>query len=197
MDVYYARTTDKVAQLGNPGAGNVIEYQSRNFNNSNEYGFSVYAPLRFFKSWTMNTSIAGYNISYRINDYHLRQSTFYARSHHVVNIKNIFDVDFGADYRSPYVSANKKVADYFSADLGMTKRVWDKKLRLRAYLSDVFNTFREKDLTDYQGTRIDFYQKRQTRTVSLSLSYTFNSGKKFNNKNMEQSNDDEKRRIGN
>ncbi|MNY63136.1 hypothetical protein D3C86_2000550 [compost metagenome] len=53
------------------------------------------------------------------------------------------------------------------------------------------------DLTEFSGTRIDFYQKRPTRTFSLSVNYNFSSGKKFSNKKIEQSNDEEKRRIGN
>jgi hypothetical protein len=196
-DLHYSLTTDKVAQLGNPGAGSVIEYQTRNFDNSYEYGFSLFAPIKFFKWWTMNTSIAANNISFRINDYQIRQSTLYARAQHVVMLKNLFDIDFAVDYRSPYVNANKTIAEVFVADVGLTKRFLNKKLQARIYLSDIFNTFREKDYTDYLGTTIDFYQKRQTQSLSFSLNYNFSSGKKFNNKKIEQSNDEEKRRIGN
>lgn len=48
-DIYFALTTDKIAQLANPVEGNVIEYQSRNFDNSNEYGFSFNAPIKIMK----------------------------------------------------------------------------------------------------------------------------------------------------
>ncbi len=196
-DVYYALTTDKIAQLANPVAGNIIEYQTRNFNTSNEYGFSIYAPVKFTKWWTMRTSLAGYHLKYTLGNYHIDQVTLYVGNQQEMTIKNWFDLDFSVDYRSPYVSANTHIAYQFSTGLGISKRLAAKALQLRFYASDIFNTAREKDYTEYGGTRIDFYQKRPTRTFNFSLNYTFSSGKKFNNKKIEQSNDEEKRRIGN
>ena len=82
--------------------------------------------------------------------------------------------------------------------MGIMKKFLDKKLTLRFYAGDIFNTSREKDITEFSQTRIDFYQKRPTQTFSLSASsYSFSSGKKFSNKNIEQSAEEEKRRIGN
>jgi len=195
-DIYYALTLDKIAQLANP-VGNVIEYQTRNFNNSNEYGFSFNAPIKILKWWTTNSSLAGYNLSYKLNDYRISQTTFYARSSHIFALKNLLDLDAGIDYRSPFVRANTKVSYQLYTDFGASKRLLNKSLMLRFYVSDVFNTAREKDYTAFADTRIDFYQKRPTRNFSLSVSYNFSSGKKFNAKRIEQSNDEEKRRIGN
>lgn len=195
-DIYYALTVDKIAQLATP-IGNVIEYQNRNFNHSNEYGFSFNAPIKIFKWWTSNSSLAGYNLSYELNNYRISQTTFYARTYHTFTVRNLFDLDAGIDYRSPFVRANTKVAYQLYTDFGISKRLLDKSLMLRFYLADVLNTAREKDYTEFANTRIDFYQKRPTQTFSLSISYNFSSGKKFNAKKIEQSNDEEKRRIGN
>ncbi|UKT63048.1 outer membrane beta-barrel family protein [Pedobacter mucosus] len=195
-DIYYAVTLDKIAELANP-VGSVIEYQTRNFNNSNEYGFSFNAPITLFKWWTSNSSIAVYNLSYELYNYRISQTTFYARTSHNFIIKNFLDIDAGIDYRSPFVRANTKIAYQLYTDFGMSKRLLDKSLTLQFRIADVFNTAREKDRTEFEGTRIDFYQKRPTRTFSLSVSYSFSSGKKFDAKRIEQSNDDEKRRIGN
>jgi hypothetical protein len=81
--------------------------------------------------------------------------------------------------------------------MGLSKRLYKKQVLLRLTVSDIFNTAREKDYTEYTNTRIDFYQKRPTRTVGLYASYNFSSGKKFSDKKIEQSNEEEKRRIGN
>ncbi|SFH40066.1 outer membrane beta-barrel protein [Pedobacter insulae] len=195
-DIYYALTLDKIAQLANP-VGNVIEYQTRNFSNSKEYGFSFNAPLKIFKWWTTNTSLAGYNLSYNLTNYRISQTTFYARSYHVFTLKNFLDLDAGLDYRSPFVRANTKIAYQLYTDFGASKKLLNKSLTIRFYVADLLNTAREKDFTEFGDTRIDFYQKRPTRNFSLSVSYNFSSGKKFNAKKIEQSNDEEKRRIGN
>jgi hypothetical protein len=104
---------------------------------------------------------------------------------------------FSSDYRSPYVTSNIRYADYFGTDIGISKRIANKSLLLRTYVSDVFNTNREKEYITFTGITIDFYQKRPTRNFMFYIGYNFSSGKKFNNNRIEQSNEDEKRRIGN
>ncbi|NEU09596.1 TonB-dependent receptor [Flavihumibacter sp. R14] len=196
-DLYYEVTTDKIAQLGSPMADNSIEYQTRNFNNSNGYGISLNAPIKITSWWSTNNSLALYNLSYVINDFRIRQSSLYSRSQHSVIVRNAFNFDTAIDYRSPYVNANRHVAEQFTTDIGFSKRLYQKQVLLRLVVSDIFNTAREKDYTEYTDTRIDFYQKRPTRTVGLYFSYNFRSGKKFSEKRIELSNEEEKRRIEN
>lgn len=196
-DVYYALTTDKIAMLANPASAQTIEYQTRNFNNSYEYGLAINLPIKLFSFWSTYTGLSVYNLSYQLDDFKIKQTTFMGRSQHTFMLKNIVDIDVSVDYRSPNVSANTHNAYWLITDFGLTKRFLKKSLQTRFYISDLFNTAREKDFTEYSGTRIDFYQKRATRTFSLSLSYSFSSGKKFSNKKIEESSEDEKRRIGN
>ena len=122
LEIYYSLTKDKIAELASPGAGNIIEYQTRNFNSSNEYGFSLEAPIKILKWWTSNTSLAGYNLRYTINDYQIHQTTFYIRSQHTILIKNLFDFDVSTGYRSPFVRANTNVAYQFSTNMGNLKK---------------------------------------------------------------------------
>ncbi|WP_285057897.1 outer membrane beta-barrel family protein [Pedobacter ginsengisoli] len=196
-EIYYSLTTDKIAQLASPVSDNIIEYQTRNFSNSYEYGFSVDAPVKVNAWWTVRNGLALYNLAYRLDTFRIRQTSLYLRSAHDFSFKGLFDIDVSLDYTSPYVTANTHHADRFITDIGMSKRLLSKTLQLRLYASDVFNTFREKNYTTYNSTRIDFYQKRPTRTFSLTVSYSFSSGKKFSNKKIELSNEEEKRRLGN
>ena len=85
----------------------------------------------------------------------------------------------------------------FATDAGISRRFANRSLLLRLNVADIFNTAWEKDYTNYEGTSIDFYQKRPARTFSLSITYNFSSGKKFGNKQIEQSDNEEKGRIGN
>lgn len=196
-DVYYAVTTDKIAQLARPVGDNTIEYQTRNFSSSAEYGFSLNAPLKIFSWWNTNNGLVLYNLAYELDDFKIRQTTFYLRTQHTATLKDLFDLDAWMYYKSPFVSANTHVAHQFIADMGISKRFFEKKTRIRFYVSDIFNTAREKDFTEYTNTRIDFYQKRPTQTFNLSLSYSFSAGKKFSNKKLEQGVEEEKGRIGN
>jgi hypothetical protein len=196
-DIYILSTKNVIAELANPVNGDMLEYQTKNFNNSTEYGFSFYAPVKIFSWWSTNNSLSLYNLSYRINDYEINQNSLTVQTSHTFIIKNIAEIDADAAYRSPYVEANSRFSSIYYADLGISKKVLKNKGRVRLYISDIFNTFREKNVTSYKNTQIDFYQKRPTRTFSIGFSYNFSSGKKFSNKKIEQSNTEEKNRIGN
>ncbi|RZL13307.1 MAG: TonB-dependent receptor [Pedobacter sp.] len=196
VDTYLAITTDRIGQLANP-TNKAIEYQPRNFSSSTDYGMNIYAPVKITSSWNTSSSFSLFNSSYRLEDFQIRQTTFNFRTQHYFSFKDIIDLETALDYGSPYVAANTRYAYRLYTDLGVSKRFLDKKLQLRLYAGDLFNTSREKDVTEYSGTRIDFYQKRPTRVYSLSLTYNFSAGKKFSTKQIEQSNEEERRRIGN
>src|SRR5690606_39756489 len=115
----------------------------------------------------------------------------------VCAIKYLGGADVFAFYRAPHLTANPDLADYSSVDIGFTNRLWNNKARLRLNVTDVFNTAREREIAQDPGATVYFYQKRPTRTVGLSFSYTFTSGKTFSNRKIEQSAEEEQKRIGN
>ena len=196
-ELYFSRTNNVIAELASSAGNNVIEYQSRNFTNSTDYGVSLEAPFKVMKGWTVNNSFSLYNLSYRIDSFSINRTSFSLKSIQTIVWNKVIDIDVVADYRSPYVSANSKIPYMFSFDLEFTRRVLKNQGRVRLFLADIFNTLREKETTDYYNTHIDFYQKRPTRMVGVAFTYTFRSGKKFNNKKIDQGNTDEKSRIGN
>jgi hypothetical protein len=95
------------------------------------------------------------------------------------------------------VNANSKIASLFTTDIALARKILKSNGRIRFYCSDIFNTLRDKIVTDYNKTHIDFYQKRPTRTFSLSFTYNFSSGRKFNLKKVDENNTDEKNRMEN
>ncbi|WP_257669786.1 outer membrane beta-barrel protein [Parapedobacter tibetensis] len=196
FDVYFSSTDNMMAQYAQ-SIDKVIEYQIRNFNHSYRYGVSLFAPIKVKKWWSMTNNMHLSTLRYRIQDVDYNNTSFNVSTFQVFNIKKIGDADVFSYYRSPYLSANSDMAYQFAMDLGYTKRLFGDRGRLRLTITDVFNTAREKDITEDNGTTIYFYQKRPTRTVGLSFSYTFMSGKKFSNKKIEESAEDERKRIGN
>ncbi|MGK6352055.1 outer membrane beta-barrel protein [Parapedobacter sp. DT-150] len=196
FDVYFATTSNMMVQYAE-SVDKIIEYQIRNFDNSYTYGASLFAPIKVKSWWSMTNNLHAFTTRYRLQDVDYRRASFNATTFQVFNIKKIGDADIFAYYRSPYITANSRMANQFAVDIGYTKRLLQDRGRLRLSITDVLNTAREKNVTEDNGTTIYFYQKRPTRTVGLSFSYTFTSGKKFSNKKIEQSAEDEQQRIGN
>ena len=191
---YFMSTRNFIAQTATTVNGNIIEYQSKNFKGNTEYGMALNASNTIGRSWNINTSVALYHVKTELAPT-LTQTSFSIKTVHTIALKKIADIDVYAEYSSPYLSANARQTGIFDMDLGITKKIGNNKLRFS--LSDIFNTVREKDVTQYNRTRIDFYQKRPTRTASLSFTFNFKRGKKFAQKRLEQNNSEEKSRLGN
>ena len=183
--IYYSITNNVIGQLASPVAGNIIEYQYQNLDKNKEYGINLALPVSVLKNWQIINSVSAYQSAFSINDNHLKQSTLALKTTHSVSLKKLADVDVVAEYRSPYVNTNTLYASQFSADLSISRKILKNKGRLRLYCSDIANTAREKETTRYAGTYIFFYQKRQTRNLSLSFNYNFSAGKKFSSKKIE------------
>lgn len=195
-DIYYATTNNTMAQYAE-SVDKVIEYQIRNFGSSHRYGTSIYAPVKVKPWWSMTNNMNVYLLRYRIAEADYRNTSLNISTYQVFTIKKIGDADVFAFYRSPYLTANSEMADYCSVDIGFTKRLWNNQARLRLNVTDIFNTAREREVTQDRGATVYFYQKRPTRTVGLSFSYTISSGKTFSNRKIEQSAEEEQQRIGN
>jgi len=195
-DVYLLSTHHFIAQTARTIDSNVIEHQSKNFNNSTEYGISFNSAFNITKTWSTNNGFTFYHVSSQMNPT-LYQTSFSVKTSHTIPLKKIADMDVYAEYDAPYLNANARQAQIFFMDVGFTRRILKSKGRVRLSFTDIFNTFREKDLTEYSNTRIDFYQKRPTRTIGGSFSWNFNAGKVFTKKKIEQNNSDEKSRLGN
>ncbi|MNL38962.1 hypothetical protein D3C87_1612100 [compost metagenome] len=155
------------------------------------------APVKFFKWWASSNSVVLFHLATEINNFKVDQYSIYAKSMQTLTFKKLFDFDVFLNYSSPYVTSNSKMGYIFYIDLGLSRKMLNEQFRLRVSATDIFNTFKEQEYTYYKDTRISSYQKRPTRTIGVSLSYSFTSGKKFRNKKIEQSNEEEKNRIGN
>jgi iron complex outermembrane receptor protein len=183
---FYLAVTDKViGQLATPATGNIIEYQYQNLDRNTEFGLSLAAPFTIMKGWTSSNNVFAYHAVYTINNQKLQRNTVALKSAHIISIKKIMDIEAIGEYRSKYVNANSVMACMFYCDLGISRKIFHGKGRLKFYCSDITNSSREKEITDYEGTHIYFYQKRQTRNLSISLNYNFTSGKKFNARKIE------------
>lgn len=196
VNVYLARTENVIALLTTAGNNNFTEYKYQNFKNSTEYGLNLNAPFKVLKGWTMNNSLLVYHLSYAYDNIGNDQTSFSIKSFHAITLKSIIDINAIANYNSPTVYGNLKMLNSFNFDIGFLKSILKSKGRLNLYFSDIFNTLREKETTNDNGSNILFYRKRPTRTISFSFTYNFSAGKKFESKKIEQSNS-ERSRIDN
>ena len=197
FDIYFSSTSNLIALLANTIANNVVEYKSFNFRKGTEYGLNLNASPQISKAWKSNYSLSLYRASASTNNLGNTKTTLAAKSMQTISFKKLPSLDIISEYKSPSLSGNTRLGHLFYVDLMLSQKIIKEKGVLRIYLSDAFNTVREKEFSFNNGTIIDFYQKRQTQNISLSFSYNFSLGNKFNQNNIEQSNKEENRRMGN
>lgn len=197
IESFLTHTSNFIALSANPGPNNSIDYYLENTGATTEYGLEYSSTISPVKSWTIITNLSAYRSAYSFNDKSYRQTSFYARSLHTLTFTNIADIDFMADYRSPYIYTNLYTHGNFIMDIGFTKKLFKAKAKLRLGFTDILNTSREKEWTEEKDYTIAFYRKRPTRTVRLSFTYQFSSGKKMQTKNIDTGGQEERRRVGN
>jgi hypothetical protein len=194
-ELYLRITNGFMAQTART-EGNIIIHQSDNYPQQTEWGLSVSTFLSPLNGWRVNNSLMVFRSVSDLRDMVIRRTSFSVKTVHTVTWKKVADIDVYAEYNSPYTSANARMAEYVYTEVGMARNIVRDLLRLRLSFADPLNTAREKELTVYSGTRIDFYQKRPTRTASVTLTWRFRSGKLFTKKNLDNSLSDEQKRIG-
>ncbi|MRG48424.1 TonB-dependent receptor [Chitinophaga sp. SYP-B3965] len=196
-DLYFKSSTNYIAQTARTIEERIIEHMSKNFPGNTEFGLSLSAPFAILKNWRTNNGLLLYRATADLDEVRISRTSISLKTIHTYEWKKVADIDLYVEYNSPYTSANSRMSYVFYADLGMSRRIWKNKGRIRLSFTDLFNTFREKELTEYNNTRINFYQKRPTRTAGVSFVWNFSAGKEFAKKKIDANNSDEKTRMGN
>ncbi len=193
-NVYVTSTKDIIALFANVGSNNFIEYTTENVNSSLEYGLSVYAPFEICKGWWVNNNVTYNGLFYKTAGANIKQTNVSARTVHTIKLKKIADFEATADYRSGYRYSNISTAYTFYFDAGLSRKIAKNSARIKLYVADIFNSLREKEVTYINGSSINFFRKRPTRTAALSCTWNFSAGKKFSGKKIDQGNTEGKTR---
>jgi outer membrane receptor protein involved in Fe transport len=195
MGAYFNQVNDVFANILLPQQDNTIVYQMQNFTSSKETGIYITIPYNISKWWATNTDLQLYHLQYSLDKYTNEQTIFWGKLVQNISLGKIAKMDIVTQYTSPHVYSNTRAAYNFFTDIGFTKNLLKNKMRLRLLFSDITNTVRDKNITTFNNAVIRFYQKRPTRTISLSVSYNFSTGKNANIKRINQIANEEKNRI--
>lgn len=196
-DFYFTQTKNVITLSARAGDDNRLDYLSQNVNGSTEMGISLAVPFTVVKGWRMNNNGTLGRLRYQFEGVQVAQTTYSVKTIHTLTLKNNFNVDLAAEYQSSRRYSNIYTAGVFYIDLGLQKKILKNKVNLQLMLADIFNSTREKEITNTGNTTITFFRKRQTRSLQLNFTYNFKSGKKFQNNKIDEGNQEERNRSGN
>lgn len=195
VDLFYSNTQNKIVQFSESIGNQMIKHKSINFKSGTDYGINTFIPVKISRLWNIQNNISYYHSAFSYQEIERSQAVFEAGISNFLKIPKWFDSNINLSYRSAYYIGNTKYADQLYSSLMISRTVLGSKGKLSFVIDDIFDTAREREYTDYQGTVINFYQKRPTRIFGLSISYTIQKGKSFKEKKVSQSNQDEANRI--
>jgi outer membrane receptor protein involved in Fe transport len=195
IGVYFSLTKNVFANILTPLSNNIIEYQLQNFTNSSEFGCYTTLPVKIANYWNLTADAQLYYLKYTLGQYNNSQLAYSLQVVQIINLPKIFDIDIIAKYQSPFVYSNAKAYYQFYTDIGFTRKILKTKGKLRFLITDITNSLRDKNITTYNNSIINFYQKKPTRTFGITFSYNFNTGVKFKAKGVNQLGNEEKSRL--
>jgi len=161
VGAYSQFTKNYIAQTAKT-IDSIVEYRSKNYPNSTEYGVFAESNFTIGGIWTNRNSVSWYRLSNTIDEIKYRSNAYNLQTIQEITLKKIMNIDVFTQYNSPFFQANARQAGLFFMDIGFTRVICNKRGRLRFAITDIFNSFREKNLTVFNQTCIDFYQKRPT-----------------------------------
>ncbi|RZM03261.1 MAG: TonB-dependent receptor, partial [Pedobacter sp.] len=133
----YLLTTQHYIALTAKAIDSIIEYRSKNFRNSTEYGFFAEHNFTVAKTWNIRSSFSYYRLSNDISGRKYKLNTFNIQNIQVIMLPKLVNIDVVAWYYSPMLQANENQAENFNLDIGFTRTVLKNRGRLRFMMTDI------------------------------------------------------------
>lgn len=178
----------------------ISTYRASNFKVRNNLNIGININKELFKWWTIS-----YSAQYTFFKYNsiVNNSPFIVTSHKFnISLDNTFILpkDFTINVFGFYTSPHYDATDIMQSDgmlnISVSKAFFDKKLRIRLAGNDILGTKNMSYTTNFFNVNSKTTNRWSSRFFSLSVTYNFQKGKKFQNTRINKSNEEEKSRIG-
>jgi hypothetical protein len=199
INLGYSTTSQYIAFVILMNEDQVSEYAiKKNFDTFQNYYITVNAPIRINKNWTVNSNL---NLFYNhFNTRFLNDVYEVGKFSGVVTITQSITLPWDLTgeittvYNASNVSGLIKTEALGSVNVGLQKKVFDKKGSLRINVTDIFYTNRARNSVVYPGFDIHFNNYPETRIIRLN--FTYNIGKTGDAMRKRNGQDEERKRIG-
>jgi hypothetical protein len=178
----------------------ISTYRASNFKVRNNLNIGININKELFKWWSIS-----YSAQYTFFKYNsiVNNSPFIVSSHKFnISLDNTFILPKGfminvfGFYTSPHYDATDIMLSDGMLNISVSKTFFDKKLRIRIAGNDILGTKNMSYTTNFFNVNSRTTNRWSSRFFSLTVSYNFQKGKKFQNTRINKSNEEEKSRIG-
>lgn len=197
---YYNYTADYIEQVSVFDDNKIVwlpnNYDAYTYGANVGYNTSLFSKkLLLYNRITLeNTKNKGTIDDLVLNNSLFQYSLYFAQ---VYNFSKKTSITVISNYFSPQLSDFYEIKQGFRTDFRISSKFFDNKLEASIRVNDLFNTYYNELTGNVNGIRSYRYSDFSTRSLTFSLRYYFNTGKKGKSNPVEIDNSDEENRITN
>ncbi|MBF9237826.1 TonB-dependent receptor [Hymenobacter sp. BT683] len=196
----YSLTSDPLIGVVQPAANNTVLSTTRNLDQQHYYALTLTAPVEVNKWWkTFNNVVLYYNrFTGELAGTNLNRGgvTMSLSSNHTFTFGKGWSTELNGTYESRQVYGFLVQRPNGEVTAGIQKSLWDRKGNLKLNVSDIFYTLPARVVSSYDNYVERFYQRRDSRVVTLAFSYRFGNDKLAPTRRRSGGAEEEKRRAG-
>ncbi len=193
FSIYFNNTTDAIIGIWRI-EDSISIHQNQNYGTNRQFGFQYSsANINLTKWWIFRGNLHLYHRQFSNPNFNLEKTTFFffLRNNFIIN--KTTSIEIYGNYMSPFLSANYIWAENISTNLIIKKSFFDNKLNIRLYIDDIFNTQRNKCKAEFIDSYFNLYDKSNTQSFTVWISYRFGTKKQIRNEKNQSSNDTKNR----
>jgi len=198
INLGYSTTSQYIAFVILLKEDRVSEYSiKKNFDTFQNYYLTVSAPVRVNRHWTIQSNVNlfynRFNTQFLNEAYQIGKFSGTATLTQTVTLPWDLTGEITTVYNAPTVSGLIETRAFGSVNVGLQKKVLDKKGSVRLNVTDIFYTNRTTIGVVYPGIDVHFYSHPETRIVRFN--FTYNIGKTGEAMRKRNGQDEERKRI--
>ncbi|WP_426061549.1 outer membrane beta-barrel protein [Hymenobacter sp. B1770] len=195
----YSITSDPLIRVVQPMAGNTVLSTIRNLDQQHYYALNLTAPADITKWWKIfNNAVLYYNrFTGELAGTNLNRGgvTLNLSSNHTFAFGKGWGAELNGNYESRQVYGFLVQRPNGEVSAGFQKSLWERKGNLKLNVSDIFFTQTARAISSYDNYVERFYQRRDSRAVTLAFSYRFGNDKLAPTRRRSSGAEEEKRRA--
>jgi ferric enterobactin receptor len=196
----YSRTTNPLIGVVQPETDSTVLSTTRNLDQQHYYALTLTAPVDVTKWWkTYNNAVLYYNrFVGELAGTNLNRGgvSVELTSNHTFTFGKGWSAELNGSYESRQVYGFLVQRPNGEVSAGLQKGLWDRKGSLKLTMADIFYTRTGRVTSTYDNYVERFYQRRDTRFVTLAFSYRFGNDKLAPTRRRSGGAEEEKRRAG-
>lgn len=193
FSIYGNLTNNYITGIYTIDNNNVSTFSPQNFGKINDFGFD-YSYSENLTDWLYsNISLGSWYYDFEVQNTRHNRVSGYLSSYFQVKFTKTLFLDVYNNFTSKNQFGLTKGAEQYRLDLALQKNIWEGSGLIRIAFEDVFNTERDKNISYYDNFDFRFYQKRLTQSFVIMFIYTFKNKEKFDERNVQQSNENKNR----